>query len=63
MARHKARQYPLGIVGLHNISRAKHLPELGYSIVAQNIMARSSSGRTRAFHARDTGSNPVRAIN
>lgn len=62
MDSHEARQYPLGSVDLHNISRAKHLPELGYSIVARNIMARSSSGRTQAFHACDTGSSPVRAI-
>lgn len=62
MARHKTRQYPLGIVGLHNISRVNHLPELRSGVVARNIMARSSSGRTQAFHACDTGSNPVRAL-
>lgn len=62
MARHKTRQYPLGIVDLHNISRANHLPELRSGVVVRNIMARSSSGRTQAFHACDTGSNPVRAL-
>lgn len=62
MARHKAKQYPLGIVDLHNISRVKYLLEPKSSVVARNIMARSSSGRTHPFHGCNTGSSPVRAI-